>query len=144
MECCSSSGIMDFNQTTGEKFRWLLYQAFKSRPKYSWRDKVTNEGLYGDLLKVARKVRLSAAGHFHHHQEEAAGTLILWDPRHGSAGSRHKTYVQVLLEDTGLENIDQNWFLWWRITIYGNLLLITDMMMMVTHSWNDDEMMMNH
>ena len=48
--------------------------------------------------------RLSAAGHFHRHQKEAAGTLVLWDPRHGSSGSHHKIYVQVLLEDAGLEN----------------------------------------
>ena len=61
-------------------------------------------------LKVTRKVierRLSAAGHFHRHQEEAAGILVLWDPRHGSPGSRHKIYVQVLLEDAGLENISE-------------------------------------
>ena len=64
----------------------------------SWRDKVTYRDLYGDLLKVPRKQR---------HQEEAAGTLELWDPRHGSPGSRHKTCVQVLLEDTGLENISE-------------------------------------
>ena len=76
----------------------------------SWRDKVTNEDLYGDLLKVRRKVRdgrLSAVGHFHRHQEEAARTLVLWDPRYRSPGSRHKTYVQVLLEDTGLEKISE-------------------------------------
>ena len=48
---------MDFNQTTGDKFGWLLYQAFKNSPNISWRDKVTNEDLYGDLLKVTRKVR---------------------------------------------------------------------------------------
>ena len=45
--------------------------------------------------------------HFHHHQEEAAGTLVLWDPRRGSPGSCHKTYVQVFLGDTGLENISE-------------------------------------
>ena len=32
---------------------------------------------------------------------------MLWDPRQGSTGSRNKTYVQVLLEDTGLENISE-------------------------------------
>ena len=76
----------------------------------SWRDKVTNENLYGDLPKVTSKVRerrLSAAGHFHRHQEEAASKLVLWDPKHGSSGSRNKTYVKVLLEDTGLENISE-------------------------------------
>ena len=67
----------------------------------SWRDKVTNEDLYGDLLKVTKK------GRFPLYQEEAAGTLVLWDPRHESPRSRHNTYVQVLLEDTGLENISK-------------------------------------
>ena len=107
----------------------------------SWKDKVTNEDLYGDLLKVTRKVRAcrsSAAGHFYHHQKEAVGTLVLWDPRHGSGspGSHHETYVQVLLEDTGLENISERISF---ITIYGSLLLLTDMMMMIDHGWNDDD-----
>ena len=59
----------------------------------SWRDKLTNEDLYGNLLKTTRKIserRLSAAGHFYRHQEEAAGSLVLWDPRHGSPESRHE------------------------------------------------------
>ena len=57
----------------------------------NWRDKVTNKNVYRDLLKVTRKVRehrLSTAGHFHHHQEEAARTLVLWDQgmdHHGHA-----------------------------------------------------------
>ena len=82
----------------------------------SWRDKVTNKDLYGDRPKVTRKVRerrLSAAGHFHRHQNEAAGTLVLWDPRHGSPGSSRKTYVQILLTDTGL---DRN--LWKSTAVY--------------------------
>ena len=82
-------------------------------------------------LSVTRKVRertLSAAGHFHHHQEEAAGTLVLWDPTHGSPGSCHKTYVQVLLEDTGLENISEIISLMedcklWRSTAVCSVLL---------------------
>ena len=73
---------MHFKQTTGEKFGWLLYQAFKSSPKHQM------EGL-GDkwrsvwrLPKGHEERRLNAAGHFHRHQEEAAGTLVLWDPKH--------------------------------------------------------------
>ena len=33
--------------------------------------------------------------------------FVLRDPRHGSPGSHQKNNVQVLLEDTGLENISE-------------------------------------
>ena len=76
----------------------------------SWKDKVSNYNLYGDLPKVSSTIRgrrLRAAGHFHRHQEEAANKFVLWEPKHGSAGTRHNTYVQLLLEDTGLEYISE-------------------------------------
>ena len=117
---------------------------FKEQPKTSDRGggKVTNENMYGDLLKVTSKVRerrLSAASHFHHHQEKAAGTLVLWDPRHGSPESRHKTYVQVLLEDTELENIKELISLMegrnlWNMEVY---CCFTDMMMIIDRGQND-------
>jgi hypothetical protein len=76
----------------------------------SWMDMVPNIELYGDIPKVTSKIRdrrLSAAGHFHRHTEEAASRFLLWVPTHGSSGARNKTYVQVLLEDTGVENTSE-------------------------------------
>ena len=76
----------------------------------SWMDKVPNTELYGDIPKVTSKIsdrRLRAAGHFYRHSEEAASKFLLWVPTHGSSGARNKTYVQVLLEDTGVENTSE-------------------------------------
>ena len=38
---------------------------------------------------------------------KSSSTVVFWDPRHGSPGSRHKTFVQVPLQDTGVENISE-------------------------------------
>ena len=73
-------------------------------------DKVPNKELYDEIPKVSpktRESRLSAAGHFYRYTEEAVSRFLLWVPKHGSSGARNKTYVQVLLEDTGLENISE-------------------------------------
>ena len=46
----------------------------------SWRDRVTNEDLYGDLLNITRKVkghRLNAASHLYCDQEEATSRFVL-------------------------------------------------------------------
>ena len=97
---------MDFHKQLERSVHGCYTRLLRTALNISWRDKVTNEDLYVDLLKVTRKVRerrLSAAGHSHHHQQEA----VLWDPRHRSPGSRHKTYVPVLFVDTGLENISE-------------------------------------
>ena len=51
-----------------------------------------------------RESRLRAAGHFYRHEEEASSKLILWEPKHGTTGTRQKTFLQVLIEDTGVEN----------------------------------------
>ena len=73
-------------------------------------DKVPNKELYDEIPKVSSKIRdrrLRAAGHFYRHTDEAASRFLLWVPKHGSSGARNKTYVQVLFEDTGLENISE-------------------------------------
>ena len=83
---------------------------YRAALNLSWKDKVTNDDLFGDLLKVTREVSersLSGAGHFHCYQEEAASTLVLWDPRHVSPGSCQKPKSRFSLKDTRLENISE-------------------------------------
>ena len=49
----------------------------------SWKQHVTNEELYGDLLKSNCKIRerrLRLAGHCVRHREEIASKLVLWQP----------------------------------------------------------------
>ena len=75
---------------------------------YSWRDKITNETLYGDLPQVSVKIktrRLKLAGHIHRHTEEAANKLLMWTPPYGKKkrGRPSRTYVQQLEDDTGMK-----------------------------------------
>ena len=74
----------------------------------TWRDRVSNDVLYGDLPKVTVKIRerrLRLAGHCIRHKELAVSDLILWEPTQGRSGrkSPRLTYVDILKKDTGLE-----------------------------------------
>ena len=78
----------------------------------SWRDKIPNEILYGNLPLISSKIasrRLKLAGHCVRHPEEEASKLVLWQPKMGSAkvGRRAKTYIDVLLDDCNLETVDE-------------------------------------
>ena len=58
----------------------------------SWKDKITNHELYGELPLLSQKLkerRLRFAGHCHRSQEEIASTLVLWTPRHGHKKSNN-------------------------------------------------------
>ena len=73
----------------------------------TWKQKLTNEDLYGGLPKVTSKVasrRMKLAGHCVRHPEEEASKLVLWEPSHGrrNQGRPPVTYVDVLKEDTGM------------------------------------------
>ena len=72
----------------------------------SWKDKITNHELYGELPLLSQKLkeqRLRFAGHCHRSQGEIGSTLVLWPPRHGHKkhGRPPTTYVDVLGKDTG-------------------------------------------
>ena len=78
----------------------------------SWKQKLRNEELYGDLPPVSTKVtsrRLKLSGHLVRHHEEEASKLVLWIPTRGkmNVGRRAITYVDVLLQDTDLESINE-------------------------------------
>ena len=77
----------------------------------SWKDKVTNEVLYGHLEKVSwtiRKRRLALSGHIFRDKSSPAQKLITWIPTHGKRkrGRPTTTYVDTLLRDTDLENVE--------------------------------------
>ena len=77
----------------------------------NWQDMIQNFELYGDLPLVSSKVavrRMKIAGHCVRHQEEEDGSkLTLWQPAHGkrSVGRRKLSYIDTLLNDTGLDNV---------------------------------------
>ena len=73
---------------------------------------ISNVNLYQDLPYVSDIVRwrrLKLAGHCHRAKKEIVSQLLFWHPRHGSSkrGRPLKSYVDVLLEDTGLYNQEE-------------------------------------
>ena len=50
--------------------------------------------------------RMRLAGHCIRHPEEMANKLVLWEPSYGkrNRGRRSLTFIDTLLEDTGMEN----------------------------------------
>ena len=53
--------------------------------------------------------RLRLAGHCVRHTEEEASKLVLWQPTqgHGNRGRRAVNYIDTLMEDTGLEGVEE-------------------------------------
>ena len=79
----------------------------------SWKEKLCNKQLYGNLPRVSDKVtrrRLMLAGHcVRHPDQEIAGNLVLWEPKHGyrNRGRRNVNYIDTLLKDTGLATANE-------------------------------------
>ena len=78
----------------------------------SWKEHMTNEQLYGDLPPLSKKIttrRLKLAGHCVRHKEEISSNIVLWEPTRGRfrRGRKKKNFVDVLKEDTGLENAQE-------------------------------------
>ena len=74
----------------------------------SWKAKLTNKQLYGNLPKlteIVKERRLQLAGHCVRHEDEIAHHLVLWEPTRGTRnrGRRGITFIDNLKEDTGLE-----------------------------------------
>ena len=78
----------------------------------TWKDHWTNIQLYQELPKVSEKIqkrRMRIAGHCIRHEEEIASRLILWQSDKGNRkqGRRHMTYIDNLLEDSGMANTSE-------------------------------------
>ena len=75
----------------------------------SWKERLTNKSLYGKLPLVSTKIqvkRMRLAGHCLRHTEEIANKLVLWNPTDGkpNRGRKHISYIDNLLNDTGVNN----------------------------------------
>ena len=100
------------NKTLEKRLDGCYTRMLRTALNVSWRQKIRNEELYGELPPVSSKVasrRLKLAGHCIRHPEEEASKLVLWKPTRGkmSVGRRAVTYVDVLLNDTGLESTEE-------------------------------------
>ena len=73
-----------------------------------WSQRVTNRELYNYLPKITETTcyrRLKFSGHIWKHDEEIARNLLSWMPSNGKnkRGRPQKTYIEQIIEDTGLE-----------------------------------------
>ena len=67
-----------------------------------------NKEIYNDLPKITETIRyrrLKFSGHIWRHDEEIAHNLLFWMPTNGKnkRGRPQKTYIDQLIEDTGLQ-----------------------------------------
>ena len=74
----------------------------------SWKSHTPNAVLYGSIPPVTETIktrRLRFAGHVYRLQDQPAQQLLFWQPSYGKRyqGRPHKTFPDVLQEDTGLE-----------------------------------------
>ena len=78
----------------------------------SWRDRWTNEQLYGNIPRVTEKIRLRRlqfAGHCLRHPELPAHDVLLWQPIHGrrSRGRPAASFTKLMLKDTNTETVEE-------------------------------------
>ena len=71
----------------------------------SWRQHMTNDELYGDLVRISdvlRVKRLRFIGHMWRRKEELVHKLLMWEPKQGKRkrGRPALTYVDQLRKDT--------------------------------------------
>jgi hypothetical protein len=75
----------------------------------SWKDKISNETLYGNIPRLTEKIRerrLRLAGHCVRHSELEASNLVLWEPSQGrpNRGRAQLSFLDMLRRDTGLQS----------------------------------------
>lgn len=73
----------------------------------TWRQHVTNDQLYGDLVKISEVIkeqRTKFSGHCWRSKEETIHKLLLWEPLHGKRprGRPTKTYIDQIVDDTDI------------------------------------------
>ncbi len=74
----------------------------------SWKSHTKNAVLYGNIPKLSDTIktrRLRFAGHVHRLVNQPAQELLFWKRSYGNRyrGRPHKTFTDVLQEDTGLD-----------------------------------------
>ena len=60
-------------------------------------------------FQKVRQRRMRLVGHCIHHDDEVSNKLVLWEPTEGKTrrGRRRFTFIDALLEDTGMENAQE-------------------------------------
>ena len=78
----------------------------------SWRQRPTNNQLYGHLPQITKSIqvrRIRHAAHCWRSKDELIGDVLLWTPTYdrAKAGRPARTYIQQLCKDTGCSPKDQ-------------------------------------
>ena len=78
----------------------------------SWKDKVSNITLYGNLPRLSKKLRskrLKMAGHCIRHPELLTSNLVLWEPMNGRAqqGRPRQSYLSISLKEFGTNSKEE-------------------------------------
>ena len=102
---------LDFNQISGKSIDGCYTRMLRMATNISWSSHVTNEVFYGNLPKLSTKIqqrRMRLAGHIMRHETEVSNHFLLWQPDgRRKRGRRSKNYIDSLLEDTGLADINE-------------------------------------
>ena len=105
-------GNVDNNTNYEKQLDGCYTRMLRMALNVSWKQHTPNIQLYGELPPVSTKVqqrRMRLAGHCVRHDDEVANKLVLWQPTDGHAnrGRQTMTYVDNLLQDTGLGNTSE-------------------------------------
>ena len=104
--------LSDLDDHDGEIENSCYTRMLRMALNVSWKQHIPNIQLYGELPSISTKVqqrRIQLAGHCVRHDDEVANKLVPWQPTDGPAnqGRQKVTYVDNLLQDTGLGNTSE-------------------------------------
>ena len=99
---------MDIDKSLEKKLHGAYIRMFCATLNVHWSKRVTNKKLYNDLPKIKETIRycrLKFSGHIWRHDEEIGHNLLFWMSTNGKSkrGRSQKTYIDQLIEDTGLQ-----------------------------------------
>ena len=106
------SSTWPLTETEERKLDQTYTRMLRKVHNVTWKDKITNKELYGDMVKISsiiRRRRLQLAGHSFRDQTSPAHHLVTWSPKHGrkARGRPVQTFLDTLLRDTGLCSVKE-------------------------------------
>ena len=103
-----SSQAWTLTKSLENKLNGAYTTMLRAERNVHWSQRVTNNELYNDLPKIKETIhyrRLKFLGHIWRHDEEVAHSFLFWMPTNEKSkrGRPQKTYIDQLIEDTGLQ-----------------------------------------
>ena len=106
------SETWSINKSLKKKIDGCYTRLLRMALNISWRQRLTNAELYQEIPPVTKKIqrrRMMLSGHCVRHNDECASDLVLWEPIEGTPnrGRKRISYVDNLIEDTGVNNVNE-------------------------------------